>query len=876
MLTESLKKYFGYENFRNGQEEIIESILNGKNVLAVLPTGAGKSICYQLPSLISDNFSIVISPLIALMKDQVDTLNRKEHIASFINSTMSFTEIEEVLQSIAYGKTKLLYAAPERLTNITFAERLKNLNPSFLFIDEAHCISEWGHNFRPSYTKIKEFIDFTGIKKVSAFTATATPEVIKDITEQLGFSGKSRLQPDTEPEIIVKGFERNNLHLNVLVTRKKNEKCLELISINKTPAIIYTSSRKKAEEVTEFLNMHRIKCSYYHAGLNGIERRKVQEDFLQDVTPVIAATNAFGMGIDKKDIRLIIHYNTPGSIENYYQEIGRAGRDGKDSYVYLLHDEQDIRIQNYFLSQSHPDKEIIIKIYNSICDYGSVAVGNISGKEIPLYTDFISAYAKKEISKGLLFSALKFLEAAGYLKVLSEYDRKEKIQILWNKERLKDFVKVSVNNSVKELILLLIREYGSEIFSRPVPISVSHFTSQLGLGFYETNETLTLLINMGIISYEEPLTKESVILTQPRQEDKYLKLDYKKITGSYINHQKKIDKMVDYVFTDDCRFRFILKYFGEKVDVYNCGRCDRCVTDVKSTENIKKYLSEVILKTIAESKTNLTEGLLINILRGKVKSLDDPFISSYGVLRNYSREDLKRVIHYLAEQEFISEIKTGSRALNISVKGLKEIGESGTKTPDDYTENLALFNLLREVRSRVSKKINQNGLIICPDDVLRDIASDRPKTKTEFLLVNGTSPRMFHKIGEDFLEVIKNFSIDSINPVKKDDQKTLPSNIQETYTLLKKGYSLKDIAGLRKTSEAVISMQIESIIEYEPNIEIEHLLNSKELKKIYTEIEKGYDNLKDLRVRLNNSVDYPILRIAVAKYKNSSSVSLKN
>jgi len=335
-----LQEFFGYDNFRNGQLEIIESVIKYSNVLVVLPTGAGKSICYQIPALLSENFSIVISPLIALMKDQVDGLNRKKEVAAFINSTMTYSETENVLNKIALGSIKLLYLAPEKAESLKFAERIKELKPKNLFVDEAHCISEWGHNFRPSYLKIKEFIDHIGVKKVSGFTATATPEVREDIVLQLDFK---------DPKIFVRGFERENLHIRVLHSKKKKEKCLELLKDINGPAIIYTTSRKKAEEVAEFLNIKGIHCNYYHAGLTAPERRRVQEEFIQGRTEIIAATNAFGMGIDKADIRLIIHYNTPGSLESYYQEIGRAGRDGKESFCYLLHDESDMAIQNFFI-----------------------------------------------------------------------------------------------------------------------------------------------------------------------------------------------------------------------------------------------------------------------------------------------------------------------------------------------------------------------------------------------------------------------------------------------------------------------------------------------------------------------------------------------
>ncbi|MCW8961004.1 MAG: ATP-dependent DNA helicase [Ignavibacteriaceae bacterium] len=410
-----LHEFFGYDNFRSGQLEIIEAVLKNNNVLAVLPTGAGKSVCYQIPAFLSENFSIVISPLIALMKDQVDGLNRKKEVAAFINSTMGYSETEEVFNKISLGSIKLLYLSPEKLDSLKFAERIKELKPANLFIDEAHCISEWGHNFRPSYLKIKDFINHIGIKKVFAFTATATPEVREDIIQQLGFK---------EPKIFVRGFERDNLNLRVLQIKNKKKKCVELIRESGTPAIIYTSSRKKAEEVAEYLNMNGIKCNYYHAGVSAPERRRVQEDFLDVTNEIIAATNAFGMGIDKANIRLIIHYNTPGSIESYYQEIGRAGRDGKESFCYLLHDESDLAIQNFFISASHPNKELIQKVYKAICDFNRIAVGSTSNKELIVDRDYISKYVGVEVSQGILHSTLKYLENSGYIRRVSEYEKR--------------------------------------------------------------------------------------------------------------------------------------------------------------------------------------------------------------------------------------------------------------------------------------------------------------------------------------------------------------------------------------------------------------------------------------------------------------------
>ncbi len=854
--SEALKKYFSYDKFRPAQEEIITSILKGGNVLAVLPTGAGKSVCYQIPALISNDFSIVISPLIALMKDQVDNLNREEKIAAFINSTMSFREAEMVLQDISYGKIKLLYAAPERLENILFAEKIKKLNPNYLFVDEAHCISQWGHNFRPSYSKIREFADFVSIKKISAFTATATPEVVKDIVNQLGLKN---------PGIFIKGFERDNLHLNVIPGTRKFEKCVELISIYKTPAIIYTSSRKKTEEIAEYLMLHRIKSAAYHAGMHSEERKRIQEAFINDEIKVICATNAFGMGIDKKDIRLIIHFNTPGSVENYYQEIGRAGRDGNESHIFLLHDDSDLSIQNYFLSNAYPDKKFIQDVYNAICDYGKIALGNKSDKEIPINPEFIGTFTKKKLNRGLLFSALSYLEEGGYLKVQSEYGRRSTLRINFNKDELRKFVENVSGNTLKETTLLLLREYGSQAMTSPVQFSVSDLTNYLELTEPEIEEALITLENLGVVTYRKALTSDSVILTSPRTVETRLSINFKKINEAYLYSQNKLDRMVEYVFTTECRFRYILNYFGENGTEYKCGKCDRCTMDEQVPESVREYISELVLRTIRILNGKTTKTVLLNILKGKGTGSGLTRVATFGSCINYDLNELKTVIQDLVTHKKLSMEGSALRIIEEDNLFVDENDDLPFGSETGYEKNLELFNLLRETRNKASQKFLQSAYLICPDDVLRGIAQVRPKTKEEILEVKGFTNRMFNKTGNDFLEVIKSHTGDNNDTLKK-----IPSNIQETYQLLKKGYRLSAIASMRKLSEAIISMQIETIIEYEPDTMVEKLFGDVDYKKIMDEIKKGFTEIKNLKEILNNEVPYPLLRIALAKHKFTS------
>ncbi|MBK6915284.1 MAG: RecQ family ATP-dependent DNA helicase [Ignavibacteriales bacterium] len=857
-LEQNLEKLFGYSKFRPGQKEIIETILNRQNVLAILPTGAGKSICYQLPALISERFSIVVSPLIALMKDQVDSIKINPNPAAFINSAMSFKESEETLRNISFGKIKILYLAPEKLENRQFAERIKSLNPNFIFIDEAHCISEWGHNFRLGYTKIKEFTDYLGVKNISAFTATATPEVAKDIVEQLGL---------VEPKIFVCGFERDNISINIIKTKKKKENCLQILAEHGTPAIVYTSSRKRAEAISEFLLMNKIKSTYYHAGLLPEVRKKVQEDFISNKTSVICATNAFGMGIDKGDIRLVLHYNAPGSIENYYQEIGRAGRDGKPSHAYLLYDDSDMDIHKYFIRNSYPDKETIMGIYDSICDFGKVAVGNITSKEIPIDLDFIKITTQKQISRGIVYSALNSLEGGGYLKLISDLERKDSIQFLMDKNRLRNFVKQTENIFFKEIILYLLRNFSKEIFLKEVRVSVTEISKETNIIINELTESLTILDNFGIISFYQSLSKDSARMLSPRISSKDLKLNFKRINESFLNQHTKVEKMSQLIYTTDCRFKFILNYFGETNSDYHCGQCDNCTTRTRLPSNSIQYISELILRTLFESKDELAERNVISILRGSVKKEKYNSITTFGVCRNYEKHEILSVLFELIESKVITK---GVRDLiNLTEYGFEKIKQLGlhkvVKPKTGYEDNLELFNILRTIRQDISKKFMQTSNLICPDEVLSNIVKNKPKNREQFLALKGTNERMFTKIGSEVIEaVLANERIQNNNQ-KITPTKKIPSSIAETYNLIKGGYTLKDIASMQNLTEAVISMQVETILGFEPEVEIKNLIPAEIYTMINEKIKEGIIDLKELKNKLPAEVTYPMIRIVLAK-----------
>ncbi len=581
--SEVLKKYWGYDSFRPKQEDIVRAALDGKDVLAILPTGGGKSVCFQVPAMIRDGIAIVVTPLIALMKDQVQNLNDRGIKALCVNAGMGRREVELTLNNAAYGDFKFLYVSPERLGTPLFRNYLQEMNVSYIVVDEAHCISQWGYDFRPDYLqigKLREMVD----APVIALTATATPQVADDIMDRLGFEEKC---------LIKSGFERPNLSYIVRRCEDKLGQMLNICTSVPGTGIIYVRSRKKTEELAAFLAANDVSASFYHAGLGPESRSDRQARWKSGSIRVMVCTNAFGMGIDKPDVRFVVHFDVPDSPEAYFQEAGRGGRDGKRSYAVTLWNSSDTRRLRQIATVSFPSLEYIEDIYHKVHIFFDIPYDTGAGRQLKF--DLDEFCRRFRLQKQTAYYSIVYIERTGHWTMSEDVDISTKVQITVGRNELYDVE--FPDSRMVQLLEVLMRKY-TGVFSFPVPVDEDYLAGLLDVQVPVLRQLLYKLSLEHVIRYV-PCDRATVLfLHHERLRPKNVNLDPQRYEFLKNSAMDRMQKMIDYISQEDtCRSSYLLEYFGQKESA-DCGTCDVCRSARKMPVKEKATLSEDIAAEI--------------------------------------------------------------------------------------------------------------------------------------------------------------------------------------------------------------------------------------------------------------------------------------
>jgi ATP-dependent DNA helicase RecQ len=596
-----LKQYWGFDTFRPMQRDIIQSALDGRDTLALLPTGGGKSICFQVPALCSEGVCVVISPLIALMKDQVQNLKNRGIAAAAIFSGMNYRDIDRLFDNAVYGGLKFLYISPERLMTELAIERIRRMKVSFLAVDEAHCISQWGYDFRPAYLQIANIRDFLPTTPIIALTATATTDVVEDITQKLDFK--------RDFKVFQQDFNRPNLSYVVRNVEQKEPKLLEILTKTTGSGIVYVRNRKRTKDLALFLQSHKIKADFYHAGLTPEERSQRQDDWMDDKTRIIVSTNAFGMGIDKPNVRTVVHLDMPDSLEGYFQEAGRGGRDGQKAYSVLLFNKADAELMQYQFEMGFPEMREIRQVYGALGSYLQLAVGGGVGDSFDFNIVEFTQRFNFEVLKA--YACFRVLEQDGWLAFTEGVFLPATMKIIIDRERLYDY---QLKNKAYDLVLKGMLRAFSGILNDYVSFNELTLAQFLKMSLTDLDKILNHLTLEGIIEYRPRKDKPQLTFLRERVDNQSLTIDYTLYMFRKKRAEYRMKKSIEYAELGVCRSQQLLHYFGQ-TDSKPCGVCDICIEQERTAldsndfdvfkEKITRLLKRepLSLKNIADSFT---------------------------------------------------------------------------------------------------------------------------------------------------------------------------------------------------------------------------------------------------------------------------------
>lgn len=592
-IHQTLKQYWGYDAFRPLQEEVIHSVLAGRDTLALMPTGGGKSIIYQVSGLVMEGTCLVITPLIALMKDQVGNLKERGILGEAIYTGMDLEEIESIINKCIYSQVDFLYLSPERLASENFRIKLKQMKVSLIAVDEAHCISQWGYDFRPSYLRIAEIRDFFPDVPILALTATATPEVVKDIQQQLKFK---------EEYVLASSFRRSNLSYVIRECEDKMNELVRILSRVKSNAIVYVRRRKSAEEISILLNKQGITADFYHAGCSPLQREFKQNAWKNGEVPVIVATNAFGMGIDKADVRYVIHHDIPDSPEAYFQEAGRAGRDGIRSYAVLLYNRASLKALKERVKKGFPEKSYVKQVYEALFNHYQIGEGGGQGMQMEF--DVEKFAIDFDLNQSKINSSIEILEVAGYLEYAPSVSSRSRVKIIVLRDQLYN---IELGDSLLDQLMIILMRFYAGIFVQDIRIDEEFIAGELGIDSQKLYQCFLSLSRRKIIRYIPGNLFPSIIFNQPRFPISYVSLSKEAYEDRKRSYAKKIEGMIGYIeLCESCRQLYLMDYFGQKEEKA-CGICDVCLGKKKQKKAERQQIDQAILALLSQKPMELRE-----------------------------------------------------------------------------------------------------------------------------------------------------------------------------------------------------------------------------------------------------------------------------